>query len=78
MQEIINQKNSQILEHKLALESTDYKAIRTAEGYELSIEIKTEREAHRESIRTLEAEVQELEMELQESNENLTFQDEEN
>ena len=65
LQELINTKYSQILEHKLALELTDYKAIRTAEGYELSTEIKTEREAHREAIRTLEVEITELERELE-------------
>jgi len=62
-QELINTKNSQILEHKLALELTDYKAIRVVEGYELDNEIIAEREAHREVIRLLESEIIELERE---------------
>ncbi len=62
-QELINTKNSQILEHKLALELTDYKATRVVEGYELDSKIIAEREAHREAIRTLEPEIIELERE---------------
>ncbi len=63
LQELINTKNSQILEHKLALELTDYKATRVVEGYELDSEIIAEREAHREAIRHLEVEIIELERE---------------
>ena len=63
MNNITNTKNSQILEHKLALELTDYKAIRVVEGYELDNEIIAEREAHREVIRLLESEIIELERE---------------
>lgn len=65
LQELINTKNSQILEHKLALELTDYKATRVVEGYELDNEIIAEREAHREAIRLLEPEIIELERELE-------------
>lgn len=65
LQELINTKNSQILEHKLALELTDYKATRVVEGYELDDEIIAEREAHREAIRLLEPEIIELERELE-------------
>ena len=65
LQELINTKNSQILEHKLALELTDYKATRVVEGYELDSEIIAEREAHREAIRLLEPEIIELERELE-------------
>ena len=46
-QELINTKNSQILEHKLALELTDYKATRVVEGYELDNEIIAERSSQR-------------------------------
>ena len=63
LQELINTKNSQILEHKLALELTDYKATRVVEGYELDSKIIAEREAHREAIRHLEPEIIELERE---------------
>ena len=73
MQELINKKNSQILEHLLYLETTDYKAIRTAEGYELESEIKVERESRREAIRTLEVEVKELERELEREKAEMEF-----
>ena len=73
LQEIINQKNSQILEHKLALELTDYKATRVVEGYELDSEIIAEREAHREAIRLLEQEIIELEREKAEKELEVNF-----
>ena len=44
---LLIQKNSQILEHKLALELTDYKATRVVEGYELDSEIIAERSSQR-------------------------------
>ena len=63
--ELINAKESQILEHKAYLNETDYKVIKHAEGYEISENILAERADARIKINILEVEIEELKTELQ-------------
>lgn len=61
-QNLINQKQSKILEHKSYLFSTDYVAIRELEtGEPIPDEVKVNRSIARSEINRLELEIEELE-----------------
>lgn len=63
--ELINAKESQILEYKAYLNETDYKVIKHAEGYEISEDILANRADARIKINILEVEIEELKSELE-------------
>lgn len=69
MKNIINQKESKILEYKAFLSETDYKVIKHAEGYEISEETLSQRASAREAINSLEAEIEVLKQQLEQENE---------
>ena len=62
--ELINAKESQILEYKAYLNETDYKVIKHAEGYEISEDILAKRADARIKINILEVEIEELRNQL--------------
>lgn len=64
-QDIINEKESQILSYKAFLSETDYKVIKHAEGYEISEAILSQRASVREAINSLEAEIEVLKQQLE-------------
>ena len=63
-QDLINNKESQILEYKAYLSETDYKVIKQAEGYEISEDILANRADARIKINILEVEIEELRNQL--------------
>ena len=63
--ELINAKESQILEYKAYLNETDYKVIKHAEGYEISEETLANRADARIKINILEVEIEDLKTELE-------------
>lgn len=62
--ELINNKESQILEYKAYLNETDYNVIKHAEGYEISEDILANRADARIKINILEVEIEELRNQL--------------
>lgn len=62
--ELINNKESQILEYKAYLNKTDYNVIKHAEGYEISEDILANRADARIKINILEVEIEELRNQL--------------
>ena len=62
--ELINAKESQILEYKAYLNETDYKVIKHAEGYDISEDILANRTDARIKINILEVEIEELRNQL--------------
>ena len=62
--ELINAKESQILEYKAYLNETDYKVIKHAEGYDISEDILANRADARIKINILEVEIEELRNQL--------------
>lgn len=64
LQELINEKQGQILSHKAYLKATDYKIIKKYEGYEIEDEVIRQREISRNSINQLEIEIREIEAEI--------------
>lgn len=64
LQELINEKQGQILENKAYLKATDYKIIKKYEGYGIEEEIIRQREISRNSINQLELEIREIEEEI--------------
>ena len=71
-QNLINQKQSKILEHKSYLFSTDYLVIRNQEtGQGIPEEVKALRTFSRSEINRLEAEIAELEKQISEQSENV-------
>lgn len=62
--ELINAKESQIVEYKAYLNETDYKVIKHAEGYEVSEETLANRAEARIKINILEVEIEELKNQL--------------
>lgn len=67
--ELINQKESKILEYKAFLNETDYKVIKHAEGYNISEETLSQRASAREAINSLEAEIEVLKQQLEQEKE---------
>ena len=63
-QDLINNKESQILEYKAYLSETDYKVIKHAEGYDISEDILANRADARIKISILEVEIEELRNQL--------------
>ena len=64
IQDIINEKESQILSYKAFLSETDYKVIKHAEGYEITEETLADRAEARVKINILEVEIEELRNQL--------------
>ena len=65
IQDIINEKESQILSYKAFLSETDYKVIKHAEGYEITEKTLADRAEARVKINILEVEIEELKTELE-------------
>lgn len=63
-QDLINNKESQILEYKAYLSETDYKVIKHAEGYDIREDILANRADVRIKINILEVEIEELRNQL--------------
>ena len=71
-QNLINQKQSKILEHKSYLFSTDYVVIRESEtGKHIHDEVKVNRAIARSEINRLEMEIKELEKQMEAESENV-------
>ena len=71
-QNLINQKQSKILEHKSYLFSTDYVVIRESEtGEPIPDEVKVNRSIARSEIKRLEMEIKELEKQMEAESENV-------
>ena len=64
LQELINEKQSHILENRAYLKATDYKIIKKYEGYDIEEDVMQQREAARNAINQLEIEIREIEDEI--------------
>ena len=64
LQQLINEKQGQILAHKAYLKATDYKIIKKYEGYEIEENVMQQRETARNAINQLGIEIREIEAEI--------------